>query len=170
MAKKYTNYGRAIPGMSWSYPQKYFPWDRPPQITNMEAAKIYSTNLMLDKDVQKMAVDHLKNGTPVQHLSQYLSDIHVLDGTWTPDIAGPMTAYMGVQLLTIADELEIEPNFGKAKNNMSTINLALSKRVREQEENSFDEMVKEDDKLFDTEEESKEKPVRGLMSREGVTV
>ena len=114
-------YISSVPGLSLTYPQKYFPWDRPPTIVDIEEAKDEISKRMQDPEIHKYIVRAIDSGVKPETLGRILADAKVMDGTYNPDIALLMRDYATIHIFTIANELDMNiPAYDSSKKSTIT--------------------------------------------------
>jgi|TARA_Y100000361_G_scaffold154240_1_gene178986 hypothetical protein len=159
----------AIPGMSLTYPQKSFPWDRPPTIVNPEEAKDEITKRMSDPEIHKYVVRAIDYGTKPETIGRIIADTKVMDGTYNPDLALFMRDYATVHVLTLADELGMSiPAYDESKQSKISaedLDFVKSDMFKEKTMSTFEEELSTlgmpEEVIF---EETQTKKGKGLMS------
>jgi len=100
---------RPIPGQGLtSDPDNPWPWEKPPEITNLEDGVQYVFGRLIEPEAYTSIMDVIDDGTPLMDVTQGILFKGFTEGKWNPDLmmllAEP-TAYM---LMALAERADID--------------------------------------------------------------
>jgi hypothetical protein len=129
MAMDMSGFSAPIPGENYTSDTKNYPWHRPPQFVDLDAAIEYIGQKFLEEeDVTISALTMMEAGIPITQLSQMYMMHGIMEGKWTFDyailLAGP-TAHI---LYILAGSYGIKADLGIDKKERN-ITVSLLKEM-----------------------------------------
>ena len=166
-----------IPGQSLTKTPKNYPWERPPQITNVDEAVVRHVENISNPEAIDNILYVLEAGLPVNILTETLLTIAVSKGIHSIDISllvGPvlfkeiksLAEEAGINYKDFFDDSELKEKDMKDKAN-TLLRQALTDTPKDEQDSGYEmlqEVSSELSQPTEMKEETQEKPM-GLMSR-----
>ena len=166
-----------IPGQSLTKTPGNYPWERPPQITNVDEAIVRHIENISEPEAIDNLLYVLEAGLPINILTETLLTIAVSKGIHNIDISllvGPVlfkeiksiAEEAGIDYTDFFDDSELKEKDKKAKAN-TLLRKALADTPKDEQDLGYEmlqEVSSELSQPTEMKEETKEKPM-GLMSR-----
>lgn len=167
-----------IPGQSLTKEPKNFPWERPPEMADIDETIAYHLDRLSKPDSLDNLLLLLESGMPVNVLVETVLTTAVMGGLHSIDVSMIVAPVLHEYFISIAEDAEIDykeyftDEEGKKEKDESKIKLLLRQAVAntpDEEKDSGYELVKEMSEAVEskgtTEEEVAENKPKGLMSR-----
>tara|TARA_R110000744_G_scaffold95562_4_gene184572 strand:+ start:778 stop:1332 length:555 start_codon:yes stop_codon:yes gene_type:complete len=170
-----------IPGQSLTTTPRNYPWERPPQITNVDEATVRHIENISKPEAIDNILYVLEAGMPIHILTESLLTIAVSKGIHSIDISllvGPVlfkeiksiAEEAGINYKEFFDDSDLKEKDKKAKVN-TLLRKALADTPKDEQDSGYEmlqevssELSKPTEMKEEMEEETQEKPM-GLMSR-----
>ena len=157
-----------IPGQSLTNTPGNYPWEHPPQYTNIEEASEYVWDILHREESLDQILTFLRNGIPVEAVARIVLFGGFMEGKWSVDVALLIAEVVFKQIMAIGIKANIQ-NINLFIKDQSTSkfhkqfaefkNMRKTRQTKEAPEDKLKSFVK------DIKEELKEKEA-GLMAKE----
>ena len=167
-----------IPGQSLTEEPKNFPWERPPEMVDIDETIAYHLDRLSKPDSLDNLLLLLESGMPVNILVETVLTTAVMGGLHSIDVSMIVAPVLHEYFISIAEDAEIDykeyftNEEAKKEKDESKIKLLLRQAVAntpDEEKDSGYELVKEMSEAVEskgtTEEKVAENKPKGLMSR-----
>ena len=157
-----------IPGQSLTNTPGNYPWEHPPQYTNIEQASEYVWDILHREESLDQVLTFLRNGVPVEAVARIILFGGFMEGKWSVDVALLIAEVVFKQIMAIGIKANIQ-NINLFIKDQSTSkfhkqfaefkNMRKTRQAIKAPEDKLKSFVK------DIKEELKEKEA-GLMAKE----
>ncbi len=97
-----------IPGQSLTNTPGNYPWEHPPQYTNLEDATEYVWDILHKEQNLEQIVTFLRNGIPVEAIARTMLFGGFMEGKWTVDVAMLIAEIVFKQIMAIGIKAEVQ--------------------------------------------------------------
>lgn len=100
---------RAIPGQGLTNdPENPYPWERPPQYTNLEEGIQYVFGRLIEPDIHTSIMDVVDNGTPLMDITQGILFKGFTEGKWNPDLMMLLAEPTTYMIMALAERANVD--------------------------------------------------------------
>ena len=134
---------RPIPGQSLtSNPDEPYPWERPPEYTNMKEALDFVLDNLMDEEAYIPILNAIEDGIPISDVVQQILYIGFNEGKWNPDMLLMLVEPLMYVVMALCEKAGIEYTLyrGEEEDDDQEINQNI-KNV-EEETKSLQELTK----------------------------
>ena len=104
------SFNRPIPGMSLTNdPNQPWPWEKPPEFTDVDDAIEYFFATIVDEDVHPQLISILQQGFPIMDLTEILLYNAFVEGKINPDMLLLLAEPVAYMLIYITDMAMFDP-------------------------------------------------------------